>query len=176
MGHMEKFECRTCGNDFSLSGNTFPEFSFCISSRMINYGLTEDHKKENSNKSYISHGLRPEAIFNYMASGNVDAVFYSPDHESYNAICNKPMGLIPGSGLTGETPEAREVAVLYDLEGKSGKGPHFAFYDPNGIAQRVEEGKWLPIPLCKKCGIYRAKYESDKCIQCLNGEMDNIFQ
>ena len=174
---MAKRKCPRCGNECEVGVSMLPECPECIRLRFKHpAGVKPKHTPSGAAKSknfasYIGDGVDGNNLFNYLAYGphtepSGCEVFVSKTYGSFNAVAYKPMGDIPGSGIQAGSHFASEYAVLQDIEGKSGDGPHWAFEDPAHLQQRISTGDYTPAPKCSKCGqayVYKA---GDMCFSC----------
>lgn len=122
--------------------------------------------------SYKADGVDSNAVFNYMATGAGSTpsgcqIFFHTGEHSFNAVSYQPLGQIPGSGVKRGTPFACELAVLQDIQGKSKKGPHWAYEDIPFFNQRVAKGEWVLAPRCVNCGVNPVYSAGDKCPGCM---------
>jgi hypothetical protein len=114
-------------------------------------------------------------VFDFMAynpgsepAGSGCYLVHVPKHGSINAICHKPLGQIPGSGIDPATGGhfPAEFAVLVDIEGKKSAGPKFMFEEEAHIGRRLTSGEWVPLPMCSSCGKKQAYPGGGLCISC----------
>jgi hypothetical protein len=114
-------------------------------------------------------------IFDFMAyrpgsepAGSGCELVYAPKHASYNAICHKPLGQIPGSGIDATTSGhfPAEFAVLVDVTATKAAGPKFMFEEEDNIGKRFASGEWIKVPMCTTCGKKQSYLNSGLCISC----------
>jgi hypothetical protein len=112
-----------------------------------------------------------ERVFDYMASGDAYATsgcvpFRSHPHVSYNVASHMPLGQIPGSGATSAGMHSADFAVLLDVEGKCGQGPHWCFMTQAEIDQKVVTSTWTHGPRCNRCHTVPVYNVGDVCLSC----------
>ena len=172
-----KQKCPNCGFTYELEADGFHFCPKCVCKKMkYSYGITPKHTSSGAasygeGTSYISDQVNGEQIFNYLTGGKytnpTGAEFVrSARYNSVNAICYKPLGEIPGSGIAPGGDHAAEFAVLFDIEGKSDTGPHFAFYTSKEISTRLSSADWVRLPMCSKCKQITVTNVGDICLNC----------
>jgi DNA-directed RNA polymerase subunit RPC12/RpoP len=174
-------KCSTCGAEFDSSLVLFPECPECIRKRMTFPGGIQP--RHAAGRATPAGGGRPKSyaamdgtkIFDFMAyspgsdpSGSGCELVYAPKHGSYNAICHKPLGQIPGSGIdrttSGHFPA--EFAVLVDVTATKAAGPKFMFEEEANIGNRFTSGEWVRVHMYTKCGKKQSYLPSGLCISC----------
>lgn len=174
-------KCNTCGVEFDTDPVFFPECPECIRNRMTVPGGIQPHHTLAG--ATTATGKRPKSyaamdgqkIFDFMAynpgsepAGSGCYLVSVPGHGSVNAVCHRPLGQIPGSGIDPHTTDhfQAEFAVLVDIEGKKSAGPKFMFEEEANICRRFASGEWVPLPMCGACGKKQAYPGSGLCISC----------
>lgn len=171
-----KHVCLDCGNTYELIPEGFHFFPFCVHSKMkFPYGITDKHTLSGAishgfGTSYLSDQVNGENIFKYLTQNKhtnpTGAEFVrSTKHGSINVICHRPLGEIPGSGICYAGHRPAEFAVLYDIEGKSHTGHHFAFYTQKQIDTQFAVD-WKALPMCNKCKAITVRALGDVCENC----------
>ena len=172
-----KASCPAHG-EYTLFG-TFPECPRCIQARM-KFPNGDDPKHSITGAqaakgfaSYKADGVDSVAVFDYMATGagvnpSGCQIFYHTGEQSFNAVSFEPLGQIPGSGVKKGTGFACQLAVLQDIQGKSNKGPHWAYEDIPHFNQRLAKGEWVLAARCISCGVNPVYSTGDKCPVCIS--------
>jgi hypothetical protein len=171
-----KHICKNCGSAYDLEPSGFHLCPYCVLSKMTYpYGVTPKHTISRApahgpGTSFISDNINGEQIFNFLTrsihSAQTGSEFVrSTNYNTVNAICHMPLGEIPGSGITTTGDQPAVFAVLYDLEGKSNTGPHFAFFTERQIAAQLSTD-WVRLPMCGKCNKITVFQPGDVCANC----------
>ena len=174
-------KCSKCSVEFDSAPVFFPECPECIRKRMTFPGGIQPH--HTAGGVTPAGGGRPKSyaamdggkIFDFMAyspgtepAGSGCQLVYSPKHGSYNAICHRPLGEIPGSGVDPRTSGhfPAEFAVLVDVTATKKAGPKFMFEEEANIGKRFTSGEWVKVPMCTACGKKQTYHASVLCISC----------
>jgi hypothetical protein len=171
--------CSRCGAEFDPAAVLFPECPECIRKRMKCPGGIQPHHTHGG--AAAAQRKRPPSyaamdgtkVFDFMAyspgsepAGSGCYLARAPAHGSVIAICHKPLGQIPGSGIGPAGHFPAEFAVLVDIEGKNKAGTKFMFEEEAHLPHRFTSGEWVPLPMCTKCGKKQAYPGVGLCISC----------
>jgi hypothetical protein len=171
-----KHTCSDCGNIYELEPYGFHACHNCVYSKLkYPYAITPKHTPTGAaaagaGTSYISDQVNGKQIFMYVTEHRHShpsgaELVRSSKHNSINAICHKPLHEIPGSGITPSGHDPAAFAVLYDIEGKSSTGPHFAFYTEDQINASFSND-WVRLPMCSSCNKITVSKVGDVCLNC----------
>lgn len=173
---MKNAHCPIHG-EYTLSVYSLPECPKCVKDRMtFPFGDDPKHAPIDATsvtkfKSFRSDQISTESIFDYMSTGDSTnptgcKVYYSPDHDSFNAVTLKPCGLIPGSGARNGSGWEAHLAILLDIQGRSQKGPHFSFEEIPYFENRIQNGNWKEATKCVDCNEIYVYQAGTKCPAC----------